>query len=115
MRIATLGIDLGKNVCSLAGLDEAGTIILRRRIQRHRLFDFLGRLDTCTVAMEACCGAHQALTSALANSGPAYSPRDGSPARGRAEGTRRKLTFGIVLQLSGVLLSRRAASQIGSS
>ena len=58
MTIATLGIDLGKNVCSLAGLDEAGAVILRRRIQRHRLFDFLGRLDTCTVAMEACCGAH---------------------------------------------------------
>jgi hypothetical protein len=28
MTIATLGIDLGKNSCSLAGLDETGAVVL---------------------------------------------------------------------------------------
>jgi hypothetical protein len=30
MLIFVLGIDLGKNVCSLVGLDEAGAVVLRR-------------------------------------------------------------------------------------
>jgi hypothetical protein len=28
MRIAVIGIDLGKNVCSVIGLDERGTVVL---------------------------------------------------------------------------------------
>lgn len=58
MDIAVLGIDLGKTVCSLAGLDGNGAVIFRRRIQRFRLLDFLGGLPSCVVAMEACGGAH---------------------------------------------------------
>ena len=56
--IAVLGIDLGKNVCSLVGLDEAGKAILRRRLKREGLSTFAERLSPCVVAMEACCGAH---------------------------------------------------------
>lgn len=58
MDIKVLGIDLGKTVCSLAGLDEAGAIVFRKRLQRHRLLDFLDKLPPCIVAMEACGGAH---------------------------------------------------------
>jgi transposase len=32
-----LGIDLGKNLCSLAGLDETGAVVLRRRMKRAAL------------------------------------------------------------------------------
>ncbi|MCD1620870.1 IS110 family transposase [Salipiger manganoxidans] len=58
MDIKVLGIDLGKTVCSLAGLDEAGAVVFRKRLQRHRLLDFLATLPPCVVAMEACGGAH---------------------------------------------------------
>src|SRR5215813_2569423 len=58
MKIVMLGIDLGKNLCSLAGLDETGAIVLRRRLRRESLLRFTARLEVCTVAMEACCGAH---------------------------------------------------------
>lgn len=58
MDIKVLGIDLGRTVCSLAGLDEAGAVMFRRRLQRHRLLDFLKGLPPCVVAMEACGGAH---------------------------------------------------------
>lgn len=58
MEIAVLGIDLGKTVCSVAGLDGSGAVVFRKRIQRFRLLDFLAELPTCVVAMEACGGAH---------------------------------------------------------
>jgi transposase len=57
-KIAVLGIDLGKNVCSLAGLDETGKVVLRRRMKREGLTAFVERLAPCIIAMEACCGAH---------------------------------------------------------
>lgn len=56
--IAILGINLGKNVCSLVGLDGAGAVVLRRRMKREGLPAFAERLAPCVVAMEACCGAH---------------------------------------------------------
>lgn len=33
--IAVLGIDLGKNSCSLVGFDAAGVVVLRRRARRE--------------------------------------------------------------------------------
>ena len=58
MTIAVLGIDLGKTVCSLAGLDATGAVVFRKRLQRFRLLDFISSLPPCVVAMEACGGAH---------------------------------------------------------
>jgi transposase len=58
MRIAVLGIDLGKNSCSVAGLDASGAVVLRRRLGRQGVITFAERLPPCVVAMEACCGAH---------------------------------------------------------
>jgi transposase len=56
--IAVLGIDLGKNTCSLAGLDGNGAVVLRRRMTREAVIAFAASLPSCIVAMEACCGAH---------------------------------------------------------
>src|ERR687884_657670 len=56
--IAVLGIDLGKNSCSLAGLDASGAVVLRRRMRRETVLAFAAGLPPCVVAMEACCGAH---------------------------------------------------------
>ena len=56
--VTVLGIDLGKNSCSVAGLDEAGRVVLRRRVPRDGLAALLDKLPSCIVAMEACCGAH---------------------------------------------------------
>lgn len=58
MDIEVLGIDLGKRVCSLAGLNKDGVVAFRKRTQRFRLLDFLAKLEPCVVAMEACGGAH---------------------------------------------------------
>src|SRR3954470_19891648 len=58
MSIAVLGIDLGKNSCSLVGLDAGGRVVLRRRMRRETVLAFGAKLPACVVAMEACCGAH---------------------------------------------------------
>ncbi len=52
------GIDLGKNSCSVVGLDGAGQVVLRRRMRRDTIVTMASRLPACVVAMEACCGAH---------------------------------------------------------
>lgn len=58
MQIAVLGIDLGKNSCSIVGLDDRGTVVLRRRARRDGVIKLAAKLKPCVVAMEACCGAH---------------------------------------------------------
>ncbi len=58
MRITVLGIDLGKNICSLAGMDVSGRVVMRRRMRRESMVMFVSKLPACTVAIEACCGAH---------------------------------------------------------
>src|ERR1043165_378071 len=58
MEIAILGIDLGKNSCSIVGFDNGGAVVLRRRMRREGVIKLAGKLMPCVVAMEACCGAH---------------------------------------------------------
>ena len=47
-----------KNSCSTVGLDDAGAVVLRRRMRREGVIKLAGKLRPCVVAMEACCGAH---------------------------------------------------------
>src|SRR5690606_42125338 len=56
--IVILGVDLRKNACSVVGVDVAGAVIVRRSMRRQTLIDYVAKLPTCIVAMEACCGAH---------------------------------------------------------
>jgi transposase len=58
MQIAVLGIDLGKNSCSLVGLDQTGAVVKRRRMRPQSIAAFTKTMAACVVAMEACCGAH---------------------------------------------------------
>src|SRR5229473_4883921 len=56
--VRILGVDLGKNSCSVVGMDAAGRIIKRRRMRRQSTIAFTRSLPACVVVMEACCGAH---------------------------------------------------------
>ena len=58
MDISVLGIDLGKNVCSVVGLDASGAVVMRRKVRRETLIALAEKLPPCVVGMEACCGAH---------------------------------------------------------
>jgi transposase len=50
MEIAILGIDLGKNSCSLVGLDLAGKVSVRRRMRRETVIAFCAKLPACVTA-----------------------------------------------------------------
>ena len=56
MDISVLGIDLGKNVCSVVGLDASGAVVMRRKVRRETLIALAEKLPPCVVGMEACCG-----------------------------------------------------------
>jgi transposase len=58
MQIAVLGIDLGKNSCSVVGLDTTGRVVLKRRLHRDGVLKLAASMPSCVMAMEACCGAH---------------------------------------------------------
>jgi transposase len=58
MTIRTVGIDLGKTVFHLVGLDEGGRIISKKRLSRSQLIAFMANRPTCLVGIEACCGSH---------------------------------------------------------
>ena len=53
-----LGVDLGKNVCSVVGLEVAGAVVMRRKVRHETLIALAEKLPPCVVGMEACCGAH---------------------------------------------------------
>jgi len=57
-KISVLGVDLGKNLCSLVGLDSSGAVVMRRKMRRDTLIGLAETLPACVVGMEACCGAH---------------------------------------------------------
>ena len=51
MRIAVLGVDLGKNVCNLVGLNASGAVVLRRRAKRETVIALAAKLSPCIVGM----------------------------------------------------------------
>lgn len=52
MNIVILGIDLGKNSCSVVGLDSTGTVVVRRRLRRDGVIAFASKLPACVMALE---------------------------------------------------------------
>ena len=57
--ITLLAIDLAKRVFQLHGVDARGVCVLRRQVRRAQLLQLICQLPPCTVAMEACGGAHE--------------------------------------------------------
>ena len=53
-----IGIDIGKNNFHLIGLDDAGEIVMRRKLSRRQMAERLVNLPPCLIGMEACVGAH---------------------------------------------------------
>lgn len=51
----TVGLDVAKTVFQVHG---AGRAMLRRKLRRAQVLEFVGPLPPCVVAMEACGGAH---------------------------------------------------------
>ena len=56
--ITVVGIDLAKSVFHLHGLNKQGHVVVRKKLSRSKLAEFMARLPSCLVGMEACGGSH---------------------------------------------------------
>jgi len=53
-----IGLDLAKNAFQAHGAASDGTVVFRRKLARSQVLKFFASQPVCTVAMEACAGAH---------------------------------------------------------
>lgn len=58
MNISLLGLDIAKNIFQLHGVDSTGKKVLKQRIERNKLSEYIANLPLCTIAMESCGGAN---------------------------------------------------------
>src|SRR5215471_4023479 len=58
MEIRTIGIDLGKTVFHLVGVNARGEVVVRKKFSRTQLLRFTSNLPACLIGMEACGGSH---------------------------------------------------------
>jgi transposase len=56
--VTVLAIDLAKEVFQLHGVNERGKAIIKKKLRRSELLEFVANLPKCLIAMEACGGAH---------------------------------------------------------
>ena len=56
--VSIIGIDLAKRSFQVHGAKANGSVAYRRKLSRGKLLSFLAAQPPCTVAMEACAGAH---------------------------------------------------------
>jgi transposase len=57
-QINTVGLDIAKQIFQAHGADSCGAVVFRKKLRRHQVLSFFADLPPCTVAMEACPGAH---------------------------------------------------------
>jgi len=58
MELHTIGIDLGKTVFHLVGVNLHGEVVVRKRFSRAQLLRFAANVRVKLIGMEACGGAH---------------------------------------------------------
>jgi transposase len=58
MQIHTIGIDLGKTVFHLVGLNLLGEVVIRKKCSRTQLLQLTSNVQVDLIGMEACAGAH---------------------------------------------------------
>lgn len=58
MEIHTIGIDLGKTIFHLVGLNSRGEVVVRKKFSRLQLLRFTANQQVHLIGMEACGGSH---------------------------------------------------------
>jgi transposase len=56
MELHTIGIDLGKTVFHLVGVNLRGEVVVRKKFSRKQLLHFTANLQIELIGMEACGG-----------------------------------------------------------
>jgi len=58
MQIATIGLDIAKNVFQVHGIDAAENVVVRKQLRRGQVIAFFEALPPCLVGLEACATSH---------------------------------------------------------
>lgn len=58
MQIATIGLDLAKNVIQLHAVNQHGRTVAKKALKRDQVLLFLAKITPCLIGMEACSSAH---------------------------------------------------------
>jgi hypothetical protein len=58
MELQAIGIDLGKTLFHLVGVDACGNVVVRKRCSRTQLLRYTANLRVQRIGMEACSGSH---------------------------------------------------------
>jgi transposase len=58
MKVTRIGLDIAKQIFELHGVDQRERAVLRKTLKRDRVLEYFAQLEPCTVALEACGGAH---------------------------------------------------------
>jgi transposase len=58
MKLHTIGIDLGKTVFHLVGLNVHGEVVVRKKFSRTQLLRYTANVQVTLIGMESCGGAH---------------------------------------------------------
>jgi transposase len=56
--VRAVGLDIAKSVFQVHGIDEGGSVVVRRRLTRAKVLSFFEQLPACLVGLEACATAH---------------------------------------------------------
>src|SRR6266852_52228 len=56
--VITIGLDIAKSVFQVHGDDDAGAVLIRKRVIRAKMLEYFGKLKPCLVGIEACPAAH---------------------------------------------------------
>ncbi len=56
--IKSIGIDLAKNVFQIHAVDGKGKCVLRKRVSREKLKEFIANIPKCEIGIEASGGSH---------------------------------------------------------
>lgn len=57
-KVTVLGIDIAKQVFHVAGMNERGRVVMRKKLYRSELSEFMVQLPQTVIGIEACTGAH---------------------------------------------------------
>ena len=57
-KVSIVGLDIAKNSFHAHGAAEDGSKVFSKALPRGRVLEFFGRVEPCTIALEACAGAH---------------------------------------------------------
>src|SRR3989440_7235095 len=56
--VSTIGLDIAKSVFQVHGVDDEGTVVVRKRVSRAKVLEFFSTLPSCVVGIEASPSAH---------------------------------------------------------